>query len=267
MPDWDARTYQRVAGPQEEWGRAVVAGIALRGDERALDAGCGTGRVTRLLAERLPGGRVLAVDASAAMVAEARALLADLGDRVRVERQDLLALRVAEPVDLILSTATFHWIADHETLFARLHAALAPEGRLVAQCGGAGNIAATLAAADAVAAEAPFAAHLTGLERRVHFAGPEETAARLTAAGFTDVEAWLHEAPADLGPVPEEAAASLRTVVLRHDVAQLPEALRDPYAAAVADRLRDDAGHVILDYVRLEMRGRRPGEGGPTPAR
>ena len=44
-----------------------------------------------------------------------------------------------EPVDAILSTATFHWIADHERLFARLHAALRPGGRFVAQCGGAGQ--------------------------------------------------------------------------------------------------------------------------------
>ncbi len=266
MGDWNAREYQRLSAPQERWGADVVASIPLRGDERALDAGCGTGRVTRLLADRLPHGHVLAVDGSPQMVAEARERLADLGQRVRVERHDLLALRVDHPVDLILSTATFHWIADHARLFARLHDALAPGGRLVVQCGGAGNIARTLEAADAVAAGEPFAGHLAGLVRPVHFATSQATAERLEGAGFEAVETWLHEAPVDLG-AGSEGPAFLATVVLRDDLALLPEPLRMSYALAVADRLRDAAGHVMVDYVRLEMRARRPGGGGPPPER
>ena len=59
MPrDWDARTYDRVADPMTRWGAAVLDRLALDGDERVLDAGCGTGRVTEALAERLPRGRV-----------------------------------------------------------------------------------------------------------------------------------------------------------------------------------------------------------------
>ena len=77
--EWDASTYQRISDPMTAWGERVLGRLELRGDESALDAGCGTGRVTRMLAERLPRGRVLAVDASAAMVEEAAARLADLG--------------------------------------------------------------------------------------------------------------------------------------------------------------------------------------------
>lgn len=266
MREWDAASYQRVSGPQEAWGRAVVDGIELAGDERALDAGCGTGRVTRYLADRLPRGTLVAVDGSQAMVAEARARLADLADHVRVEHQDLLELRVEQPVDLIISTATFHWIADHAALFGRLHDALAPGGRLVAQCGGAGNIAATLAAADAVAATAPFAEHLSEVARPVHFADAPATARLLSDAGFEDVETWLHRAPTDVGGG-EEGVAFLSTVVLRTDLARLPVHLQMPFAAEVADRLRDDAGHVQVDYVRLELRAHRPGGGGRPPGR
>lgn len=258
MREWDAAEYQRLSGPQEAWGRAVVDGVALRGDERALDAGCGTGRVTRYLAERLPRGGVLAVDGSEAMVDQARARLAGLGGRVRVEQQDLLRLRVADPVDLILSTAVLHWISDHATVFARFHDALAPGGRLVAQCGGAGNIARTLAAADAVVAQEPYAQHLAGGGRPVHFAGADETAELLRGAGLVDVETWLHESPVDLG-AGADGPAFLSTVVLRTEVARLPQDLRMPFAHAVADRLRDDAGSVHVDYVRLEIRARRPG--------
>jgi trans-aconitate methyltransferase len=157
--EWDAAAYEAVSGPQTNWGakllRAYLERRALRGDEGVIDAGCGTGRVTELLLRHLPGGKVLAVDASEAMVEAARERFADDG-RVRVECCDLLELKVEEPVDLIFSTATFHWIEDHRRLFRRLARALKEGGRLVAQCGGAGNIARTRAAIGEAMAEERF---------------------------------------------------------------------------------------------------------------
>ena len=147
--DWNAASYHRVSGPMEEMGLTVLARLQLVGDETVLDAGCGTGRVTAHLVDRLPRGHVIAVDASPAMVAEAREYL---GDRADIRQVDLLELELGEPVDAVFSTATFHWILDHERLFGRLFAALRPGGRLVAQCGGHGNIRLVLAAADEVAA-------------------------------------------------------------------------------------------------------------------
>ena len=253
--EWDARTYERVSAPQVAWGREVLDRIVLRGDETVLDAGCGTGRVTRLLAERVPEGRVVAIDASAAMVEEATERLADLAPRVSVRRGDLLELEVDEAVDLIVSTATFHWILDHDALFRRLFAALAPGGLLVAQCGGAGNIAGTLEAAAQVAAAGPYAAALDGLPEGWLFAEPDATVARLAAAGFEDARAWLSEAAARLD---DEGAEFLATVVLRHHLERLPPELRAPYAQEVASRLREPDGRVVLDYVRLNLEGRRP---------
>lgn len=253
--EWDARVYERVSEPQLGWGREVLARIPLRGDEVVLDAGCGTGRITRLVAERVPDGAVTGVDGSAAMVREATERLADLAPRVSVRRSDLLALAVDEPVDLIVSTATFHWILDHGALFRRLLAALRPGGRLVAQCGGAGNISAALAAAGAVAGAEPYRAHLHDMPEGWLFAGPEETVARLRAAGFEDARAWLQEATALLEV---DAEDFLATVVLRHHVELLPDGLRAPYVAEVAGRIRDGEGRVVLDYVRLNLEARRP---------
>ena len=140
--DWDARTYDRVADPQTRWGEAVLDRLPLDGDERVLDAGCGSGRVTELLAARLPRGRVVALDGSPSMIEAARARLAPFGDRIEYVVADLgRPLPIDGTVDAILSTATFHWVPDHAALFANLAAVLRPGGRLVAQCGGAGNIA------------------------------------------------------------------------------------------------------------------------------
>ncbi|MGD9570599.1 MAG: trans-aconitate 2-methyltransferase [Thermoleophilia bacterium] len=254
--DWDAGTYQRVSEPQLAWGRQVVGRIALEGDEDALDAGCGTGRVTRLLAERLPRGTVLAVDASPAMVEEAARQLADL-PRVRMMVADLTTLEVPEPVDLIVSTATFHWILDQSLLYHRLHGALRPGGRLVAQCGGAGNIARTLRAAAAVAARVPYAASLEGMEDTWVFADHHATAERLEDAGFGDVQAWLEDAPAHFPDV-DAGTEFLATVVLRPHLTRLPPALRGAFARDVAELCVIDDGRVEVDYVRLNMEARRP---------
>ena len=184
--DWDAATYDRVAEPQTRWGGVVLERLTLAGDETVLDAGCGSGRITEQLAERLPRGRVIALDASPSMVAEARRRLARFGDRV-----DFLVADLGRPfglpggvlADAILSPATFHWVPDHELLFRRLADALKPGGPLVAQCGGKGNVARFHAAARSVAEREPYAEHLAGWTGPWNFAGAEETAERLERAG------------------------------------------------------------------------------------
>ncbi len=255
--EWDAGTYQRVSEPQVAWGRRVVEGIPLNGDESVLDAGCGTGRVTRIIAGRVPRGVVEGVDGSARMVAEATRLLEDLAPRVRVRQGDLLELEVEEPVDLIVSTATFHWILDHDRLFARLFAALTPGGRLVAQCGGAGNIARTLSVAEEVAASPPYARALRDMPEQHLFADHVSTVTRLRRAGFEDAHAWLEEAPAYF-PDPGAAAEFLAAVVLRRHVALLGPERGDLLCRAVAERLVEPGGRVVIDYVRLNMQARRP---------
>jgi trans-aconitate 2-methyltransferase len=212
-----------------------------------LDAGCGTGRVTRLLLDRLPGGQVIAVDAAPSMVAVAREAL---GDRATVILSDLVDLELKEPVDAVFSNAVFHWIPDHERLFRRIHAALKPGGRLVAQCGGRGNIARFHAIANEVAAEPPFAEQLDGWAGPWNFAGAEETAERLEASRFAEVETSLEEWPV----TPGEPRAYVRTVCLGPHLQRLPAELREPYLDAVTERAGPNP---TLDYVRLNIAARR----------
>ncbi|HYM55969.1 MAG TPA: class I SAM-dependent methyltransferase, partial [Solirubrobacteraceae bacterium] len=76
--EWDGNSYDRISGVMEALGRDVLGRLDLAGDEVVLDAGCGSGRITQALLERLPRGRVIAVDASASMVAAARRRLGDV---------------------------------------------------------------------------------------------------------------------------------------------------------------------------------------------
>ena len=246
--DFDARTYHRISAPHQDWARALLDRLRLRGDETVLDAGCGSGRATLKLLERVPDGRVVAIDSSPSMVAEARQVL---GDRATVLEGDLLSLELDEPVDAIFSSAVFHWIRDHDALFARLLAALRPGGRLVAQCGGEGNIAPLRSVSDRVAARAPYAEHLDRWRGPWRYAGAEETAARLERVGFTDVRTWLQ--PYDTSP--PEPAEFLRTLCLQPQLEVLPPELHERY---VADVLGAAGEPFVLNYVRLNIDARRP---------
>ncbi len=189
--DWDAGTYSRVSIPQRVWSAAVLDRLPLGGGETVLDAGCGSGDVTEALLAKLPQGRVIAVDGSPSMLEQARQRLP--GDRVEFVCRDLTDLDMDAVADHAFSNAVFHWIHDHDRLFAGLHRAIRPGGLLVAQFGGEGNVAEIVAALASVTREEPFRGRLEGFSAPWNFAGPEETRERLEAAGFTEVEASLEE--------------------------------------------------------------------------
>lgn len=246
--DWDGTTYDRVADPMTRWGTNVLGRLPLRGDETVLDAGCGSGRVTEQLLDRLPEGRVIALDASPSMVAAARDRLARFGARVTYVVADLGRPLPLEPasVDAILSTATLHWVRDHDALFGHLAAPLRPGGRLVAQCGGAGNIAAVQQALASIG---------DGWTGPWTFATPEDTRTRLGAAGFTDIETWLHDEPERFEPG-EPFREYLRTVVLGAHLERLgSDAEREAFVDAVAAALPA----AEIGYVRLNILATRAG--------
>jgi trans-aconitate 2-methyltransferase len=253
--EWDADEYEKLSGPQTRWGVEVLGRVDVRGDEAAIDAGCGTGRVTELLLAKLPEGSVLAIDGSRAMVEAARRRFAG-EPRVRVERQDLLSLDVEERVDLIFSTATFHWIWDHDLLFENLALALKPGGRLVAQCGGEGNISRATRATKETMEEERYLDYFVGWRDDKYYADARTTARRLEAAGFEEVETWLHDEVAAFDSV-DELARFLGTVVLGGHLEKLPEEERDPFAAEVAEKVAVLDGRPALDYVRLNIMARR----------
>ncbi|TMM19207.1 MAG: methyltransferase domain-containing protein [Actinobacteria bacterium] len=247
---WDGQSYDRISGPMEALGRGVLARLQLRGDETVLDAGCGSGRITQALLERLPRGRVIAVDVSHSMLAAASERLAGAPQtrdgRLELRLADLLELELAAPVDAVLSTATFHWVADHDTLFRRLRGVLRDGGRLVAQCGGRGNIDGLRGRARSVQERPPYAAHFSDWRPPWNYAAPAPTLARLLRAGFAEAECWLTPAPCE----PEHPREFLATIVLGPHVQHLPEQLREPFMDEVLAELGKP---VIVDYVRLNI--------------
>jgi trans-aconitate 2-methyltransferase len=247
--DWDAATYERLSHPIAAMGVEVLDRLELEGDETVLDAGCGTGKVTQELNARLPRGHVIAVDAAPSMVEQARALLPATVD---VRQADLLSLSLEQPIDAVLSTATFHWIPDHDRLFQRLHGALKPGGRLAAQCGGEGNVDEVKDAGFAAAAEAPFADYLGDWPGDWTFPSVADTERRLRGAGFADVWCWRTRVDVDLG----DRVGYLRAICLGSFLERLPDDLREPFLASALDRLPDP---LTIHYVRLNILARRAG--------
>lgn len=245
--DWDAKTYDRTSDPQLSWGLEVLDRLELRGDETVMDAGCGTGRVTEALLARLPRGRVVAVDGSPSMAALARERL---GPQAEVIVRDLLELELPEPVDAVISTATIHWVHDHDRLFGRLHAALRPGAQLAAQCGAPGNCSRIFGPVlERVIAEPPFAEHLADWGLPWRFPAPEEAEAALRGVGFQAISAWVEPRPM----VPSEPREFVRTSCLPFHLERLPEGLREPFLDRVITLMPDPPE---LDYVRLNIDAR-----------
>jgi trans-aconitate methyltransferase len=257
VTEWNATAYHKVSGPQTSWGQKVLNRLTVRGDERAIDAGCGSGRLTGELMERLPQGRLIAVDRSWNMLMTARANLRPvLGSRVSFVQVSLPDMPFADWADVVFSTATFHWVRDHQALFAGLHAALRRGGRLHAQCGGGPNLARAHALAERVMAHAQFAPYFAGWPGVWEFASAETTAARLTAAGFTDVATALVDAPTTLA-TEADYRAFVTTVIYHPHLAQLPDTLRGPFIEAVTALAGAESPAFTLDYWRLNMAATR----------
>jgi trans-aconitate methyltransferase len=266
MADWDAERYHRLSNPQLGWGRRVLERLSPRAGERILDLGCGTGRLTAELVQAIGEGTIVAVDRSETMLRQAAAQDAlgphrvgddRLASDVHFVRADGTHLPFADAFDAVLSTATFHWIHDHNALFASIYRALLPGGRLVAQCGGGPNLKRLIDRADALAQTAPFRRYFDGWTDPWLFADVATTIHRLHQASFTAVDVFLEEAPTTL-PDRETFQEFLATVCVREHLARVPDADRPAFLHVLADQAADDDPAFTLDYWRLNIVARKP---------
>jgi trans-aconitate 2-methyltransferase len=257
--EWNAADYHRVSGPQYSWGLKVLDRLDLAGATRVIDAGCGSGRLTGALLARWPQGTLLAIDRSMNMLRQARGhLVPAFAGRVHFAQVALPDVPVTGWADVVFSTATFHWVLDHPALFAGLFAALRPGGRLHAQCGGGANLADAHALAARVMAQPLFAPYFAGWRGPWEFASAEQAAARLAAAGFTEIDTSLEPAPTVLED--ERAYRDFVTTVnFQPHLACLPdEALRRQFVEEVTELSARSPVPFRLDYWRLNLQARRP---------
>jgi len=256
--EWDASAYHRVSAPQVSWGRKVLERLPLRGDETVLDAGCGTGRLTKELLELLPQGRVVGLDVSENMLRTAREHLEpEFRGRVEFLACDLLDLPFDRKFDGIFSTAAFHWVHDHDRLFQKLFQALKPGGWLCAQCGGGPNIKRLLDRVAVLASRPEYGPYIGGYDPWF-YDNPDTAAERLRSVGFDEVETNLHDAPTQFSTGPE-FREFVAKVILRQHLDRIPhEKLRNDLMDELTKQASEDSPPFLLDYWRLNLKGRRP---------
>jgi len=264
MSDWDAAKYHRISDPQLAWGRAVAARLQPAAGERILDLGCGTGRLTEEFA-RLPGIIVVGLDYSASMLREARgrAGVSPGSDRGRTPvgrpfyvRGDGATLPFLSAFDGIFSAAVFHWIPDHDRLFHSVHDALKPGGRLVAQCGGAGNLDRLYGRARALMHADQFRQHFSGWTNFNHFENVADTERRLDRAGFEHIDVSLVSSPVRFNSA-DAFSEFVAAVCLRHHLERLPVDARAEFMGHITnDAIADDVP-LTLDYWRLNIAARK----------
>jgi trans-aconitate methyltransferase len=257
--EWNSEAYHRLSTPQVSWGKKVLSRLQLRGDEVVLDAGCGTGRLTAELLVAWPHGRVVGVDLSQNMLASAcEHLSAHFGARVSLVACDLADLPFERAFDAVVSTATFHWVLDHDRLFVNLRRALVAGGWLEAQCGGGPNLATLRNRANALAATQKFARFFAGFREPWLYQDADAAAASLRRAGFIDVETSIEPAPTLLDNA-DQYSEFVRNIILRRHLENLPsEDLRAEFMARLTDQAAADDPPFSLDYWRLNLRGHVP---------
>ncbi len=256
---WDAEVYEKIGTPMRGWAQKLIEDLGLRGDETVLDAGCGSGSVTFDLLEKLPNGKIYALDSSPEMVAQISKSVAERGiTNVFPSEADLTNFTLPEPVDVVFSNAVFHWIPDDDGLFGSLYRAAKPGGRLRAQCGGYGNNVRLFGAAADLDKRQPYAEHLAGkdLEPRT-YRRPEEAIAALERNGWTDVRAELFESPVVFED-DDSAVLYLRTIMLQPQIERLPEDLSEPFLRdVIAEVIARHGEPFVADYVRLDLWAQR----------
>jgi trans-aconitate 2-methyltransferase len=175
---WDPAQYHRFRKERRQPWEDLVALVEAPPNMRAVDLGCGSGELTRELADRLEVASLLGIDSSAAMLEQA-----DADTRVTFELGDLGTHPIGQDLDLVFSSAALHWLPDHAALFERMRRALGPAGQLAVQMP-ANFEQPTHTTAVEIAGEAPFADVLGGRRSGAAIETPETYALLLNRLGF-----------------------------------------------------------------------------------
>ena len=256
--EWNAEAYHRLSEPQYAWGQRVLERVSARGDETVIDAGCGTARLTVELAAKVPRGRVLAVDLSQNMLRRAREVVSAAKVRnIELVCADSAALPFREVAEGVFSTASFHWVPDHDALFRSLFIALKPGGWLIAQCGGGPNLLAMRQRAEALMKSEEFWRFFEGWKLVQNYQTDKETADRLRRTGFRDIATWLHQQDVTF-PDAKTYREFLETVTLHADLERITDpVLRDRFLDLMTAQALQDP-QLGLDYWRLNIYARKP---------
>lgn len=135
--NFDGEKYKKASAHQKEWANKILAELYFKGNETILDLGCGDGVITNQLADLVPDGEVLGIDASEGMIKTAQK--GREFKNVIFELKNINEIEYKNRFDFIFSNATLHWILDHNKLLKKVFQALKPAGTIRFNFAGDGN--------------------------------------------------------------------------------------------------------------------------------
>jgi trans-aconitate methyltransferase len=258
--DWDATTYDHISDVIESWGHKTIERRQWKGDEIVLDAGCGSGRLTKILSMKVPNGKVIAVDSDLSMIRLAKENLAKISN-IKFIKMNISEIEIAEKVDVVFSNAVLHWILNHKKVFERFWKMSKPDGQILVQCGGYGNLTTTLSIFNKVRKSKEFYNYFCNNKGEDiwnepwYFAKKEDTEIILQDLGFRNIQVFLENKEAKF-PNKEKYFLFIKTIVLRPYLKYLPnETLKEKFAKSVIQEIETNAKELQwkLDYVRLNI--------------
>lgn len=224
---WDARTYDQVSYlVQYKWGQQMLEWRKWHGNEIVMDAGCGSGLLTKQLAKKVPRGKVYAVDIDSNMIKQARSNL-QLFDNVEIIQSGFTDIRLPQKLDVIFSNSALHWVQDHRQAFQVFWDMLKPtnsnnknedpavsSSQLLIQCGGYGNLQQIITLLERIAHLDQFRAYFTSWKQSWYFAKPDDTNKLLKEIGYVNARVYLNR---DSVTLPNRRIYSrfIRTVVAK----------------------------------------------------
>ena len=288
---WDARTYDQVSRlVQYRWGQQVLEWRKWRGDEIVMDAGCGSGLLTRRLAKRVPRGKVYAVDIDSNMIKRAKNNL-QFFDNVEIIQSSFTDIRIPRKLDVVFSNSALHWIQDHRKVFQKFWEMLNPinvssenndksissndnnnsesNGQLLIQCGGDGNLQRIISMLERITHLDQFKEYFTDWKQPWYFAKPDDTYKLLQETGYVNARVF---SSSDCVILPNRRVYSkfVKTVVLKSylehlsrendhpDIDKLKKLFLDVFLGEVEKcGNKNSSESWFLDFVRLNIIAQR----------
>ena len=254
--EFDGKKYEKASAHQKEWGTKLIAELELQGTERILDLGCGDGALSAHLADLVPNGEVIGVDASRGMI---EAALSRVRKNLRFLLMDINELNFVEQFDVAFSNATLHWIKDHERLLRNVERALVRGGRLRFNFAGDGNCSHFFSVIrEAMSAEG-FAVHFAGFEWPWYMPSVEEYSALMDASAMNHGRVWGEDADRYF-PDAEQMIKWIDQPSLVPFLAHVPDnakpRFRDFVIRRMIEETRQDDGRCFETFRRINVSAR-----------
>lgn len=254
---WDARTYDRVSSNvQLKWGlKLLEKKRRWTGNEIVMDAGAGSGNLTKILADKVPNGRVYAVDADSNMVQQAKRNLST-HTNVQVISSSMDKVRLPTKLDVIFSNSALHWILDQEGVFLHFSHLLKPNGEILIECGGGENLERTLPVIFKIMQFDQFKEHFANWKQLWYFPKADETERLLQRVGFRDIQVNLSKRSITF-PDRESFTSFAKTVIMKPFLGYMPDSKRDEFLDVFLTEFQSLSQSWMLDFVRLAIFARK----------